>query len=384
MCTFTFTVFLSLFQLLPTAPYHIIALGGSTRAAGLFLGLLTFASAVAAPLTGSLGDRYGQRRVLFVVSLILAGFYAVYALLDDYRWLLGLVVLHGIVWSALLTASGAYMTATIPVGRRAEGLGYWGMASVLSLALAPPLGFWVFQFGWRALCIEAVALNLLLAAIAWHLTDDRAADAARAAARPPQPRGPIIEKRALALAISLGFVSFAYGGLTSFSAMFADHLGITPRGLFLTAMAVAIAASRLVVGRRVDSVGHRNALLPSLGTAALGLAVLALANGRPVFVTAAVIFGAGFGLMFPAFAAYMMKHVDDSRRGAAYGAMIAAFDAGVGAGSTTMGWLVQRVGFRPAIALAAVIAAMSVPYFLIAERQLGFRDQSGGGHHVDR
>ena len=49
MCGFTFTVFLSLFQLLPTAPYRILDLRGSTFASGLFLGLLTYSSALSAP-----------------------------------------------------------------------------------------------------------------------------------------------------------------------------------------------------------------------------------------------------------------------------------------------------------------------------------------------
>ena len=54
MCAYSFTVFVSLFQLLPTAPFHVIHdLGGSTTAAGLFLGFLTFASAAAAPITGA-------------------------------------------------------------------------------------------------------------------------------------------------------------------------------------------------------------------------------------------------------------------------------------------------------------------------------------------
>ena len=39
MCAYSFTVFVSVFQLLPTAPYRIIELGGTTAAAGLFLGL---------------------------------------------------------------------------------------------------------------------------------------------------------------------------------------------------------------------------------------------------------------------------------------------------------------------------------------------------------
>ena len=43
MFSFSFTVFLSAFQLFPTAPFHILGLGGSQAEAGLFLGLLTYA-----------------------------------------------------------------------------------------------------------------------------------------------------------------------------------------------------------------------------------------------------------------------------------------------------------------------------------------------------
>jgi MFS family permease len=374
MCSFSFTVFLSLFQLLPTAPYHVIDLGGSTAAAGLFLGLLTYASALSAPFTGHVGDRLGQRRVLLTVSLVLAGFTAVYAFLGDYRWMLLLVVIHGFVWSALLTSSGAYMTAAIPPARRAEGLGYWGLASVFAIAVAPPFGFWVYQFGWRVLCAEAVALNLVMAFIAWRLPDDRLLDRDPAAS-PGQTAAParIVEIRALLLSIALGLVAFAYGALTSFSAMFADALGVSPRSLFLTAMAIAIVGARLGLGRRLDSIGHRNALLPAFAIAALGLSLLSFAQGTLTFAAAAVVFGAGFGLLFPAFAAYMMNHVSALRRGAAYGAMIAAFDTGIGTGSSTMGWLIQRIGFRPAFAIAAGLALLSLPYFIVMEKRLGFR-----------
>ena len=85
MCGFSFTVFLSAFQLLPTAPYHIIDLGGSTFASGMFLGFLTYSSAFSAPLTGALADRVGQRRVLMISSLALVGFSLAYAVITDVR-----------------------------------------------------------------------------------------------------------------------------------------------------------------------------------------------------------------------------------------------------------------------------------------------------------
>src|SRR4051795_776663 len=83
MCGFSFTVFLSVFQLLPTAPFHIQDLGGSTFASGLFLGFLTYSSAFSAPLTGAVVDRIGQRRVLITSSLALAAFSLAYAVITS-------------------------------------------------------------------------------------------------------------------------------------------------------------------------------------------------------------------------------------------------------------------------------------------------------------
>jgi len=371
MCAYTFTVFVSLFQLLPAAPYHVIELGGTTFAAGLFLGFLTYASALSAPITGQLADRLGHRRVLIVVSLVLAVFSVSYAFITSYRLLLAFVFVHGLFWSGLLSASGAYMTATLPEQRRAEGLGYWGLASVFAIAVAPPFGFWMYSLGWKIMCLELAGLNLIMAAIAWRLPDDRD----QAALLPPRPTAlrDLVEWRVLGLSTTMALIAFGYGSLTSFSAMFADELGVSPRSLFLTAMAGTILIGRVSVGRFLDRVGHRRALLPCLGVTALGLTMLALAQGKVMFVLAALVFGSGFGLVYPAYTAYIMKRIPQWRRGAAFGAMLAAFDTGVGSGSTVMGWLIHQLGFRPAFGIAAGLAALSLPYFLMAEKRFGFK-----------
>ena len=381
MCAYTFTVFVSVFQLLPTAPYHVLELGGSTTAAGLFLGFLTYSSAISAPFTGSIGDRIGQRHVLIAVSLILSVFTASYAFITDHRLLLAVVIVHGLFWSGLLTASGAYMTSTLPPSRRAEGLGYWGLASIVAVGAAPVIGFWVYSQGWIALCVEITALNLLMAVIAWRLPDDHhGAHGApgEAAQAKPVEHAPHhhIEWRVLLLSVGLALISFAYGSLTSFSALYADWLGISPRSLFLSAMAVSMLCARLLLGRSLDRIGHRRVLLRCLIVPPVGLALLALANGPVVLAIAAMIFGVGFGLMHPAFTAYVMNHVSFARRGAAYGAMIAAFDTGIGTGSSVMGWLVHHVGYRPAFGLTAALAALSLPSFLFAEQRLGFLGMS--------
>ena len=68
LASYSFVTFFTAFQLYPTMPFRILALGGSEGKAGLFLGLLTFASAFSAPFGGAIADRLGQRHILLVSS----------------------------------------------------------------------------------------------------------------------------------------------------------------------------------------------------------------------------------------------------------------------------------------------------------------------------
>ena len=111
-------------------------------------------------------------------------------------------------------------------------------------------------------------------------------------------------------------------------------------------------------------------LLPCLVLICVGLALLALRGSRPWLLASAVVFGTGFGSAYPVFAANVMSHVDPRRRGAAFGGMLAAFDTGIGTGSTAMGLVVHHAGFRAAYGVAALLAAFSLPFFLLAERRL--------------
>jgi MFS family permease len=363
MCGFTFTVFLSAFQLLPTAPFHIIDLGGSTFASGLFLGFLTYASAFSAPVTGAFADRFGQRRILIAASLALAVFSAGYAVLASYKLMLALALVHGVFWSGLLSASAAYMTNLLPEQRRAEGIGYWGLSSVAAIAVAPTVGFWIYHRGWFWLCVLGTALNLIMAIIAFNLRRDPPMRA-----QAPGRGGGLLEWRVLIISGCLFLYSFGYGGITSFTAMYADANGVTPKGLYLTTLALVILVTRPFAGRLGDQYGYRRVFVPCLVLISIGLACLAAGGSRSWIIASAVLFGTGFGTAYPVYVGYVMQNVAAARRGAAFGAILAAFDTGIGTGSTTMGWLIQRHSFAMAFGVAAILSAFALPYFLAVDR----------------
>lgn len=365
MCGYSFTVFLSAFQLFPTAPFHILDLGGTTFASGMFLGFLTYSSAFSAPLTGAFADRVGQRRILIVSSAAIACFSLAYGLIADYRVMLAIVLVHGVFWSGLLSASAAYMANMLPEHRRAEGIGYWGLSSILAIAVAPPVGFWLYSFGWMWLCAAAAALNLVMTAIAWTLEETHVP-----APRAPGRRAGLLEWRVLVISGSLFLYSFGYGGITSFTALYADANGVAPKGIYLTTLALVILVTRPLSGRLGDRWGYKRVFVPCLVLITLGLACLAAGGTRPWLILSAVVFGIGFGAAYPAYVGYVLQGIAADRRGAAFGAVLAAFDTGIGTGSTSIGWLIQRYGYGNAFAVAAALSAFALPYFLVIDRLL--------------
>ena len=361
MCGFTFTVFLSAFQLFPAAPFRIRDLGGSPFQSGLFIGLLTFASATSAPFTGAIGDRIGRRRTLLLSSSIIALCSVGYAVVPRVEWMLALVAVHGLFWSGLLSASSAHMTSLLPPVRRTEGLGYWGVSTVLAIAVAPPLGFWIMRHGWVWLCVSCLTLNLVMGAIAWRLQEPPHE------AHAPEGSG-LVEWRVMAVALSLFLYTFGYGAAQSFSALYAESAGIVPKSLFMSVQAVAIIFTRPMAGLLADRLGPRRVFGPCVTLIVIGFALMSLPPTFGRMATAAAIFGAGFGTAYPVFVAHVMQDVHPRRRGAAFGAILTAFDTGIGTGSTVSGWVVQHAGYGVAFGVCAGVAALSLPYFVAVDR----------------
>jgi len=63
------------------------------------------------------------------------------------------------------------------------------------------------------------------------------------------------------------------------------------------------------------------------------------------------------------YAAYLLQRVKATRRGAAFGALISAFDTGIGTGSLATGWVVGAVGYQAGFGVAAALSALAIPYF---------------------
>lgn len=217
--------------------------------------------------------------------------------------LLTVVPVHGLFWSGLMTASAAYLVDQIPESRRAEGLAYWGLAIVAAIAVAPPLAFWLYQWGWLWICIASGVANLLMATIAFAVLD-REDQSYQSDDTDHRGGAGLIEWRVMGVSLTLFLFTFGYGGITSFIALYAESNG-EPRGVYFTVLALVILVTRPVLGRVADRIGHKKVLLPCLVLMAIGLGLLVPGGSLPWLLASAVVFGLGLGSAFPVYSAYV-------------------------------------------------------------------------------
>lgn len=354
---FAFLAFLSAFQLFPTIPFRIIELGGTRAQAGWFLAVYTYASALAAPATGAIADLLGRRRVLLIACTSFIFFSLAYAAATSLPLLLVLGLVHGMIWSAILSSGSAIISEIVPISRRTEGMAYYGMASTAAVAVAPSVGLFVYrQLNWTFLCIGMAAISVAMLALVFNI-------------RPPQQQWKfegvrtLVAWRVVVVAMTLFTVAFGYGGVTSFVALLARERSVEPEAIFFSVFAVTILVSRIATARLGDRFGPELLLYPSLLFMPLALIVLAITTGTPGMVASAILFGLGFGGAYPAFATIVLAASDDRRRGATFGSMIWAFDTGIGTGSFVVGALADARGFQFAFLVAAAASALAIPIY---------------------
>lgn len=367
----TFVTFLSAFQLFPTIPFRVMELGGSKAEGGFFLAAYTYASAFSAPLMGSFADHLGRRRMVIGAALGFVVFSVLYGVVTHLPWLLAVACVHGLFWSGLLSASGAMISEVIPAARRTEGLAYWGMAPTAAIAVAPPVGLFLYERSWLSLCLVMAAISLAVA-----LLGARLRVGLERSSEPFPSIGRLIDWRVLLVALTLYVISFGYGGITSYVALLADERGLSPRSLFFTVLAATILLTRILVSPLGDRYGPKSLLYPSVTVIPAALALLALAHSIEGWVGAAVLYGAGFGCAYPSFVTWVLDHTDPARRAATFGGVLFALDIGIGSGSLVTGLFVEHFGFASAFGFAALVSTVSIPIFQLTSPLLAARGQS--------
>ncbi|MDB5685714.1 MAG: tetracycline resistance efflux pump, partial [Rhizorhabdus sp.] len=156
---------------MPVLPHFIMELTGDTIAsAARDAGWLGFAFALvqflAAPIMGSLSDRFGRRPVLVAALMAFSANYFLTAMAPSILWLFAGRIVAGATGASFVTAY-AYVTDISLPEQRTQNFGLLGMAMGVGFVIGPALGGFASEFGPRAPFLLAGAIAAANAIAAW-------------------------------------------------------------------------------------------------------------------------------------------------------------------------------------------------------------------------
>ncbi|WP_020675197.1 MFS transporter [Geopsychrobacter electrodiphilus] len=165
-----FVTFSTLYAFQPLFPNLVFEFGISPAHASLTLSFATFALALTLPISGSLSDAWGRRR-LMGVSVVLASLLALSSAGHiDLPNLLALRLLQGVVLAGVPAVAMAYLNDEIDPSAIGSAMGLYIAGNACGGMSGRILTAWLTDlFSWRVAVAGIGLLSLMLALLFWRL-----------------------------------------------------------------------------------------------------------------------------------------------------------------------------------------------------------------------
>ncbi len=352
----------------PLLPIFAASLGASDALLGVIVSVSTLTGMATKPLFGLLSDRMGRRLWLLIGTLIFAGAPFLYTLIETPGQLVAIRLLHG-------TATAIYGPVTVAYvaerggRRRAESLGWFGMARSGGYLVGPAAA------GWLLLSLDPVAVFTLIGVLSmaafvpvlW-LGGDRhrrqGEDSLRSRSKGNRASNWAIAFEAVgrffkreaavagtpavwlsgALEAAVYVVTYVIKAFLPIYALTAGYTTVEI-GLFFSAQEGVLILLRPWGGRLGDRLGHLRAVSLGMVCLAITLPFLLAAGGTVGLLAVAAAMGGAQALIFPATVALIAEQAPTGQVGAGMGLAGSLKNGGKVAGPVLGGLLVGGLGY---------------------------------------
>ncbi|MBI4337837.1 MAG: MFS transporter [Chloroflexi bacterium] len=364
----------------PFMPLFIQELGvAEPRRAAFWTGIgsggVGLGMAVAGPIWGSLGDRFGRKRTLLLCYLSMATVLALTALVTNVYQLTGARWASGFVWGFLPVTMGLAAAAT-PRQRVAYAMGLMQGMGYVGMTLGPALGgFVVTVVGYRGSFLAASSI-LVFCAILVHVAVREPASTSRS---PGRGSAGILRSisdltRLPGMGPLLLLIFLVYLGppvlmpvLPAFIGTLVAGTSAPVTGAAFSIMGLAGAVASYLSARLSQRVGLRRVLVGAALVAAAAYVGLSFAQHASQVLVIVVFIGLGNGLLVPQANALVATLVPQEQQGSAYGLVQSVNSVAFGGGPFVSGATASLVGLRPVFYLNTAVFALLA---LVAARLL--------------
>ncbi len=351
----------SLFILIPTLPIYLSRLGSAEAEIGMLIGTSSVSSVIVRPFVGRALSRIPERNFMFGGALLFALCSIAYIFLSPFWPFLLIRVFHGFGFALFYTASTTFIANISPEAHRGQSIGYFFLSFNFPFALAPSLGMFLLNhFNFTILFLVCMTLSLSSLFLSTRLKKIER----NIPETPSREDRSLLSTKSLPPAILAFFTHIIWGALTAFFPLYALEHGMGNPGLFFAAFAVMLILGRMFGGRILDFYSREKVIFPCLLTYIVATLILAFSKTIPMFILAAIIWGAGNAFAFPAFVASAVDHAGPSR-GPALGTFTALSDLGVGLGAVIMGIVLRLTNFQTMFLCLTFTGIINLGYFYL-------------------
>ena len=336
----TLRVYLSVGAVIPALPRYVAGpLGGGNLAVGVVMGSFALTSVFLRPVGGRLSDRRGRRPIFMAGTALMALAGVLYLAPIGLAGLIIARLVLGVGEGWMYTAAAAWVVDLTPAHRRGTVIGWFGVSIFLGQAMGPAIGEALRgAHGYSAVWLFAAVAPAVGGLISLAIPESRPASSTLEP-QPLLPRGAVVPGVALLCSV-IGFAA-----MQGFVMLMLDSRDVAHGAAVFTAFAVAVALMRVTLGWLPDRIGAGRAAAIAAAVHAIGLAMLAQSHTLAAALSASVIMGTGYSLLFPSLALMAVERTGEESRGAALGFFTAFFDAGVGIGTPVAALIATAVGY---------------------------------------
>lgn len=369
ICLVNFFLFLGFQMTLPTIPLFVEHLGGNDQLIGLVVGIFTFSALLIRPIAGHVIETKGRRFIFLIGLLLFLLSIGSYALVTGLLFLFVMRIFQGAGWGLSTTAAGTVVTDLLPVKRRGEGMGYFGLSGNIAMAFGPSLGlalvpivnFQILFF----ICAILVGAALMLSLFIRYKPVDKLSISV------DRKKWDLYEKTALKPSLLLFFITVTFGGIATFLPLYSIEVGVKGITWYFFCFAVAVMLSRTFGGRVYDRKGIRAIFIPCTVSIISGMLLLAFLAHEWMLISAAFLYGIGYGMVQPALQAWAVNKAPADRKGMASATFFSLFDLGVGLGAMFFGFIAKYFGYSSIYISAAISVMISIILYIIFLKKEG-------------
>lgn len=343
-------------------------LHASASQAGLVVGVFIVGCLVGRLLVGQILDRFGRKRCLLAGLFLAILTCLLYFPKAGIGFLILTRFLHGIAVGVAATATATVVAHLVPVSRRGEGLGYFGVSTSLATAVGPFIGMLMIQrVEFDVILTFCTAMSGVCLVVGMILGVPEMTEEQRADSPPAVSLSNLLERRVIPICSIMLFTGVLYSSVLSYLNTHAVERDLTDAAsFFFMVYAVTVLVSRPFAGKLMDNSGANIIMYPCLLLMGLGLAGIGLAQSGLWLLAAAVLLGLGFGSIQICIQTIAIQKVEAARIGLATSTFFIFVDAGLGFGPYFLGLAVPYLGYGNLyLCLGALSVVAIVMYHLV-------------------